>query len=377
MLPRYELFAAEPKLRYDSPMSKSSVRTAGSSTTAVNRIEVIVTEGLEPIAREELRLLGASAHLDRRELPGLITLEYAGDLRALLRLRVAQSVYIVRSFAVPRPKALLGDEHFRTMVAMVEQVRRLHPPNSFHSLFLSAAGAESSVLSRLKTDLAARVGLVVGHEDGDLLLRLRRVASGDGWELCMRLSPRPLATRAWRICNLEGALNGPVAHAMALLTRPDPADRFLNLGCGSGSLLIERLSVTPARRVIGCDIDPAALDCARANIGAAGLSDRCELHPWDMRALPLPDASVDAICADLPFGHRIGTHADNLELYPPLLREAARVTRPGALCTLLTHEVRLMEQLLAAQRVWSLAQAIRVDLGGLHPRMFVLRREDR
>jgi 23S rRNA G2445 N2-methylase RlmL len=283
------------------------------------------------------------------------------------------SVYLVRGFDVPRPKALLGDEHLRAAVAACEAALRLHPAGSFQTLFLSAAGADSAVLSRLKQELAARLRLTVGLEDGDLLLRLRR-GQGGGWELLVRLSPRPLATRPWRVCNLEGALNGPVAHALALLTEPAGADRILNIGCGSGTLLVERLLMGPARRAIGCDTSAAALACARSNLAAAGLEGRCELHDWDARALPLAESSADVILADLPFGHLVGSHAENLALYPALLAEAGRVAGPGARAALLSHEVRLMERLLGASPAWELVSATRVDVGGLYPRMFLLRR---
>ena len=351
-------------------MAKTPPRPTGRST----RIEVITADGMESIVRDEMRLLGPLARLDRDGPPCVIGVDYTGDLRALLSLRTAQSVYLVRSFPVPRPKALLGDEYFRAILAIIDKVRRLHPPGVFATLFLSAAGAESAVLTRLKAEISASTGLRVGTEDGDLLLRLRRAADGEGWELLVRLSPRPLATRPWRVCNREGALNGAVASAVARLTAPTAADRFLNIGCGSGSLLIERLLIGPARRAFGCDIDPAALACARANVAAADLTARCELHPWDATRLPLHSASIDAICADLPFGHLVGSHTENLSLYPALLSEAARVARPGAHCVLLSHEVRLMEYLIESRPEWGLHSAIRIDLSGLHPRIFVLKR---
>jgi tRNA (guanine6-N2)-methyltransferase len=338
------------------------------------RIEVVIPEGLEPLARRELRRLGRAVRLDPDEAPGLIGMSYSGELRPLLGLRAATSVYMVRPFPVPRPKALLGDEQFRAVVAACETALRLHPAGSFRSLFLSAAGAETAVLSRLKQELGARLGLTVGAEDGDLLLRLRRGLGGEGWELLVRLSPRPLATRPWRVCNLEGALNGPVAHAMAAITEPAEGDRYLNIGCGSGTLLVERLLLGPARRAVGCDTSPAALACAATNLEAAGLAGRCELHGWDARALPLGEAAVDVVTADLPFGHLVGSHAENLALYPALLAEAARVARPGARAALLSHEVRLMERLLAEMPAWEVVSATRVDVGGLYPRIFLLRR---
>lgn len=400
--------AGPPRMRYDTAMSNSNRRRQGrpslgpAGPTArrgdgriprkptkaerlerearargpLQRVEVVAPEGLEQLARTELRrALGRAAQIDREGPPGLIGVTFEGGPRPLLGLRLATSAALIRRFDVPRPRALLGDVHFRAALALCESVLRLHPPDTFRSLYLSAAGADSAVLSRLKADLAERLGLAVGAEDGDLLLRLRRAPAGDGWELLARLSPRPLATRPWRVCNLEGALNGAVAHAVALLSGPRPDDVFLNLGCGSGSILIERLLAGPARRAIGCDISPEALACARANVGAAGLAARCELQPWDIRALPLPDASVDALAADLPFGHLVGSHEDNLALYPALLAEAARVARPAARCVLLSHEVRLMERLLAGSAAWALHQATRVDLGGLNPRIYELVRK--
>jgi SAM-dependent methyltransferase len=352
----------------------SSTKRRPHAAPPARRVELVIPEGLELLARRELRRLVPGARLETAGAPGVIAMGYGGELRPLLGLRSVTSAYLVHAFPVPRPKALLGDEQFRAAVAACEAAMRLHPAGSFRTLFLSAAGADSAVLGRLKQELAARLGLEVGAEDGDLLLRLRRGADGAGWELLVRLSPRPLATRSWRVCNLEGALNGPVAHAMAALTEPAPGDRYLNIGCGSGTLLVERLLLGPARRAIGCDTSAAALACAAANLEAAGLAGRCELQQWDARSLPLADGAADVITADLPFGHLVGSHAENLALYPALLAEAARVARPGARAALLTHEVRLMEGLLAESPAWEIASVTRVDVGGLYPRIFLLRR---
>lgn len=337
------------------------------------RIEIIVPAGLDALARAEAQQIGG-LRLDPAGEHGVISATMRGPLPALFNLRCAISVFLMRSFAIPRPRALLGDEHFRAVLAMVETVRRLHPANTFQTLFLSAAGAESNVLRRFKHELSERLGLAVGEEDGDLMLRLRPSLDRSGWDLLVRLTPRPLATRPWRVCNREGALNGPVAHAMALLSKPRAGDRVLNVGCGSGTLLIERLLIGPAAQAIGCDTDPEALACAYRNVAAAGLSHKVDLRDWDARQLPLAPASIDVVLADLPFGHLVGSHASNLTLYPALLREVARVTRPGGVAVFISHEVRLMERTLAELPVWRSEQQLRVDLGGLYPRMFVLRR---
>lgn len=340
--------------------------------------EADVAPGLEPIAADELRrVLGADLGALRVARPSTLTFEYGGDLARLLLPGTVLAIYLLRRFAVPRPRALLGDAHFRAIVRQIAAVRALAPPDAYGTLYLSAAGSDSAVLSRLKGALGAATGLrplPPGAHEGDLHLRLRRAATGEGWETLVRITPRPLGARSWRVENLEGALNATVARAMALLTGPDPRDQFLNLACGSGTLLIERAACAPATRLLGVDSSAEALEVARANVAAAGYAERIELQPGDARALDLPDASIDALCADLPFGHLVGTHDENLTLYPAILDEAARVARREAPFALLSHEVRLMDSLLADSAEWALDQTLRITLGGLHPRLFLLHR---
>lgn len=340
--------------------------------------EADAAEGLEDIARQEITArLGRTVRLYKgQSAAGTIPFLYTGPLRELLRLQTVGAVYLVRHFDVPRPRALLGDATFRDLLTDITRARRLFPDDAFQTLHIAAAGEDSPVMQRLQHTLAQAVGLAVGDEEGDLWLRLRRPPDGsDGWEVLTRLSPRPLATRPWRVCNMEGALNATVAHAMALLTDPRPDDTVLNICCGSGTLLIERLAALGAGEAIGYDLDPAVLDCAAANIAAAGYCGAIDLRLGDAGELPVAAASVDAILGDLPFGHLVGSHEENLALYPALLQEAARVARPGATCVLITHEVRLMESLLADSADWQINTTRRVLLGGLYPRIFVLTRQ--
>jgi len=90
--------------------------------------------------------------------------------------------------------------------------------------------------------------------------------------------------------------------------------------------------------------------------------------------LPLADGSVDVIYSDLPFGNAIGSHDENVALYPALLAEAARVATPGAACLLLTHEVELLQKLLLTDSAWQTERVEKIRLRGLYPRIFSLRR---
>ena len=343
--------------------------------------EVEVIPGLEAIAAAELhRRFRRQVTVLPGLKEGLLPILFRGDLEALLGLETVLAVYGQRHFAVPRPKALLGHEHFTILLGMIDMVRDLHPPRAFQTFRISAAGPDSTVLTRLRDMIADHTGLRFMPEEGDLLVRLRRpLDGGEGWEVLIRLSPRPLSVRPWRVCNLAGALNASVAHAMVRLTRPHPDDFVLNLCCGSASLLIERLRFSAARIALGCDIDPAALACAHENVLASGHTD-IQLHAWDAGSLPMPDACVDTILADLPFGQLVGSHEHNVALYPRILREAARVMIGGGLFTAITQDIRLWERLVAdAAADWTLETVLLIKLpfggGHLRPRIYLLRRK--
>lgn len=333
--------------------------------------EVEVTEGLEHITKGELtELFGAAVTLVPANRPGEVQFTLSGNLGQLRRLQTIYAAYVICDYAVPRPRALMGDAHFRRLLEQIEWVRALNP-NSYQSFSVAAAGSDSSVMTRIKQEIAAQTGLSLADDRGDLLIRIR--PSKDGWQTLVRLSARPQVTRSWRVCNWEGALNSATGHALIRLGKHRSNDVFLNIGCGSATLLIERLRHGKVGRIIGVDVDPNALQCAQENITAAGETTIQLLH-GDMTRLPLLTNSVDQVVADLPFGQLSGSHTANVEMYPRALNEAARVTRASGQFTLITHEMRLLERLLHESPYWVSEQSIQINLRGLHPRIYVLRR---
>jgi len=343
--------------------------------------EVEMAPGLEQVAFQGLRQqLGAAIHLvqplESSVNSGCLRFSYQGDMQRLRQADTLFNAYLVLSYDIPRPKTLLAQQHFARLLGAIQQIMALSPQARYHTFGISAAGANSPVLQALREQLAAQLKLPFAAEEVDLLLRLRPARlQAAGWEVLIRLTPRPLSVRAWRVAEMKGALNAAVARSMVLLTQPQPTDKYLNLTCGSGTLLVERLLAAPARRVIGCDIDPEALQYAQANLAASKLQAAVELYGWDARALNLPDASMDAICADLPFGLAVGAHDTNVDLYPQLLQEAARVAKPKSRFVLMTQEVTLMDETLNHAHEWKLIDCLKITLRGLHPRIYVLQRK--
>lgn len=339
-------------------------------------LECEVVVGLEDLAREELRrVLGDSASFVGG-VRGVLWLRLRAGLRASLGLRLVAAVSLIESFPVPRPRALLGDQHIRALLGAVDLVRHLHHPGAFASFRLAGAGSDSAVFARLGEAIAAHTGLTNEVDEADLLIRIRPAAAfPDGWEAVIRLTPRPLSARHWRVRNYPGALNATIAAAVVELTGPHPDDRFLNALCGSGTLLIERLLRMPTASAVGCEISGLALDAAEQNLRAAGLTGKVTLLAADAAALPYADASFDVLCADLPWGQLVGSHEDNRDLYPAVLAELTRLAAPGARLALVTQQPRLLEDVLAAQAdQWLPIETIHVAHASTYPRIYLLQR---
>jgi arsenite methyltransferase len=98
-------------------------------------------------------------------------------------------------------------------------------------------------------------------------------------------------------------------------------DAVLDLGSGAGAdALICARRVAPDGHVIGLDMTDEMLALARANAAAAGI-DNAEFVKGYLEELPLANASIDVVISNCV----INLSADK----PRVLREAARVLRPG------------------------------------------------
>ena len=331
--------------------------------------------GLEAFAIDELRSFdGVLPHSLSTSRPGFVRFRFAGNPRVFATLRLTVAMYGVYRFEVPRPKAFLGHQHLTRLVNILRftigQWDFQQP-----SLGIGAAGANSSVLARLKQEIAGLLDVPIDADNkGELYLRLARPADRRGWEALVRLTPRPLSKRDWRELNVPGALNATVAFAMTQIQRQERRGIVLNLCCGSATILIEHALIKDSDLLVAIDNSPLMLDAASRNLRASAVSNFVTLINADAGHTPLRSNSIDRIYADLPFGGYVGSHADNLRLYPAALREAERVSKPDAVCIMLTHEVHLLRKCIA-QSNWRAISESKITLSGLHPRLFVLKRK--
>jgi len=129
-----------------------------------------------------------------------------------------------------------------------------------------------------------------------------------------------------------------LAEAVGISPAAPPAV-ILDLCCGTGDLGVAVLGRCLKARVIACDFSPPMLERAARKFARAGLGRRTALVEADALALPLPDASVDAVTCG--FGLR------NLADAAAGLAEMLRVLRPGGPAVILEFHLPRGRGLLA------------------------------
>ncbi|NCB30033.1 MAG: methyltransferase domain-containing protein, partial [Clostridia bacterium] len=149
-----------------------------------------------------------------------------------------------------------------------------------------------------------------------------------------------------------------------------PNARVLDPCCGSGTFLIERGLVSPCASLTGVDIAHAAVDIARKNAEAAGCPAKFMANDCLRFSAQRP---YDELIANLPFGNRVGTHADNRRLYAGILERLPQWLKSGGIAILYTMEYTLLKNLIRERPGLSLLSQMRTEAGGLMPTVFVVR----
>lgn len=332
--------------------------------------EAEILPGLEEISLEEIKKrLG---HLSGFSLlaveKGKVSFRLSKLEDALSYLRTVVAVYLLQEYAIPRPKAFLGDENFKKLCHQIRTV--VLKREEFHSFRFSAAGKDSSIFTILKQQLADRFGFDYNQEAGDLVIRFRK--NSKSWQVLIRLTSRPLSARVWRIENMPGALNATIASAMILLSKPRREDQFLNVMSGTGTLLIERALFGRAKKIVGIEKNFKVAQQSLVNIEAANLGDSIEVFSADFRDDLKLSTTFNIICADLPWGERVGRRSDLIMLYRDFLEFCTRVSSSKAKLMLLTQDYKtFIEQLGKGNQNWSLLTSYKIFQKGYNPKILV------
>lgn len=159
-----------------------------------------------------------------------------------------------------------------------------------HAAGVPAAAVPFAGARVLDEAAVARLQALVGHRlAGEPVAKI--VGEREFWSLPFHttgdtLDPRPDSETV-------------VEAALAAFPERDAPIRVLDLGTGTGCLLLAVLSERPAARGLGVDRSPAALDVARANAERLGLGDRAEFRQGDWCASL--SGVYDCILANPPY----------------------------------------------------------------------------
>ena len=126
-----------------------------------------------------------------------------------------------------------------------------------------------------------------------------------------------------------------------------PFERVLDLGTGSGCILLSLIAVRPGAQGVGTDISAPALAVARENARILGVQDRCRFQRADWFAgIDAPDGTFDLIVSNPPYiaawemadlapelGHEpraaLTDEGDGLSAYRAIAAGAGRFLAPG------------------------------------------------
>lgn len=198
------------------------------------------------------------------------------------------------------------------------------------------------------------------------------------WGLPFKVSPAVLVPRPDSETVIEAAV--------ALLADRQRPWRILDLGLGSGCLLLTLLREFPAARGVGLEISEAALAIARTNAAALQVEDRAELllgdwrqpgwrdqlgGPFDLLVSNPPYIEADAIAGLMPevsrFEPRLALDGglDGLAAYRAIAADAPSLVTPGGRVLIEAGEGQAPEIYRIFQSTGFTPEAPWKDLGGI------------
>ena len=309
--------------------------------------------GLEQALALELQALGyeavregrAGCHF-RADWTGVLRANLYSRLATRILVRVAQAEIHTEDDILALARDTPWERWFGAEQTLRVDTSAVRSP--LRSLQYCNLRAKDGICDRLREREGARPDIDTVRPDARVHLFLDATRA----TLYLDVSGESLFKRGWRLDKGEAPLRENLAAGLLALSDWTPDKPLLDPFCGSGTILIEAawiaLGVPPgiwrpfsferlrnhdARRwrdlkedarariaprieqaLVGCDLDPSAIDAARANLERAHLTpDAIRLEVGDARRIPAP-APEGWIVTNPPYGERLS--GDDTELWP-------------------------------------------------------------
>ena len=328
----------------DSSLSHLTGQAAGSAISSEDELIAKTFMGLEPILAKELTALGANnVQIGRRMV------SFTGDkelmYRANFQLRTAIKILKpIRHF-----KAQSADDVYEE-IKKTDWSQYLDNDKTFavdavvfseefrHSKFVSYK-VKDAIVDQFREKTGSRPNISVANPD----IRLNIHIAEDQCTLSLDSSGESLHRRGYRQESVEAPLNEVLAAGMIMMTGWQGDTDFIDPMCGSGTLLVEAALIAQnmapglfrkeyafekwpdfdselfdriynddsherefTHHIYGYDIDMKAVNTARLNVKAAGLTNCITIEQQDFKDFSQP-ANKSILVTNPPYGERIST----------------------------------------------------------------------
>ena len=300
--------------------------------------------GLEPVLAKELTQLGASdVQVGRRMV------SFKGDKELLYRANFQLHTAIRILKPIKHFRALSADDVYEG-VKDIDWSEYIAPDKTFavdsvvfseefrHSKFV-AYKVKDAIVDQFRERTGKRPNISISNPD----IRLHIHIAEDQCTLCLDSSGESLHRRGYRQESVEAPLNEVLAAGMILMTGWQGDTDFIDPMCGSGTLLIEAAliarNMAPGlfrkefafekwpdfdadlvdkiynddsqerefhHHIYGYDVDIKAVNTARLNAKAAGLTSDITVTEQDFKNFTKPKEK-SIIVTNPPYGERIST----------------------------------------------------------------------
>ena len=300
--------------------------------------------GLEPVLANELTQLGAkNVQVGRRMV------SFTGDKEMMYRANFQLHTAIRILKPIKHFKALSADDVYEG-VKDIDWTEYLSLDKTFavdsvvfseefrHSKFV-AYKVKDAIVDQFREKTGNRPNISVSNPD----MRLHIHIAEDQCTLCLDSSGESLHRRGYRQESVEAPLNEVLAAGMILMTGWHGETDFIDPMCGSGTLLIEAALIARnmapglfrkefafekwpdfdadlfdkiynddsqerefAHHIYGYDVDIKAVNTARLNVKAAGLTSDITVEEQDFKNFTQPKEK-SIMVTNPPYGERIST----------------------------------------------------------------------
>ncbi len=300
--------------------------------------------GLEPTLAQELTALGA-----HDVKPGRRMVSFTGDKEMMYRANFQLHTAIRILKPIMHFKARSAEDVYEAtkeidwsqyiLEGKTFSVDSVVYSDEFRNSRFVTYKVKDAIVDQFRERTGSRPNISVSNPD----IRLHIHIADDDATICLDSSGESLHRRGYRQENVEAPINEVLAAGMIRMTGWDGSCDFIDPMCGSGTLLIEAaliaLNMSPGvfrkefafekwpdfdqelfdsiynddsterpfeHHIYGYDIDMKAVNTARLNIKAAGLSQYITVEQQDFKNFKKP-AEKSVIVMNPPYGERIST----------------------------------------------------------------------